>query len=260
MSVEEPTMKTTEGTKVVLITGASRGIGAATAIKAAENGYDVAINFAGNLTAAEAVAAKVQSLGQRALLVQGDVSVEADVMAMFAAIDAEFGRLDALVNNAGVVDLVSKIQDMSTERMRRVFDVNILGAFMCVREAVLRMALSNGGKGGSIVNLSSVAARLGGANTQVDYSASKGAIDVMTKGLAQEVGGDGIRVNAVRPGMIETDIHASLGNPDRIKGLLHTVPMGRFGTAQEVANVIYWLMSDEASYVHDTIIDVGGGR
>ncbi|GAA6208687.1 SDR family oxidoreductase [Cognatishimia sp. WU-CL00825] len=193
-------------------------------------------------------------------MIQADVYVEADVMAMFAAIDTEFGRLDALVNNAGVVDLVRKIQSMSAQRMRRVFDVNILGSFMCAREAVLRMTVSNGGQSGSIINLSSVAARLGGANTQVDYAASKGAIDVMTKGLAQEVGGEGIHVNAVRPGMIETDIHASLGNPDRIKGLLHTVPMGRFGTVDEVANVIWWLMSVDASYVHDTIIDVGGGR
>ncbi|MDO6781710.1 glucose 1-dehydrogenase [Marinovum sp. 2_MG-2023] len=246
--------------KVVLITGSSRGIGAATAITAAAKGYDVAINYAGNKAAADSVAQQVRDHGQNAIVVRGDVAREEDVLAMFQAIDAEFGRLDALVNNAGVVDLVSKVEDMTAERMRRVFDVNILGAFMCAREAVKRMAVSKGGQGGSIVNLSSVAARLGGPNTQVDYAASKAAVEVLNKGLAHEVGGDGIRVNAIRPGMIETDIHASLGNPDRIKGLLHTVPMGRFGTASEVADAIVWLMSDEASYVNDAILDVSGGR
>lgn len=246
--------------KVVLITGGSRGIGAATALLCAQQGYDVAINFAGNVKAAEAVALEIKRLGQNALLVQGDVANEDNIMSIFSAIDREFGRLDGLVNNAGVVDYASRIENMTAARMKRIFDVNILGAFLCAREAIKRMAISRGGQGGSIINLSSAASRLGAANSQVDYAASKGAIDVMTKGLAQEVGGDGIRVNAVRPGLIETEIHATSGDPARITELLHTVPLGRYGSAEEVAEVIVWLMSDKSSYVHDSIIDVTGGR
>ncbi|ASJ73508.1 SDR family oxidoreductase [Granulosicoccus antarcticus] len=246
--------------KTVLITGGSRGIGAATAVLAAQVGYDVAINFTANEAAAEEVAKLVRATGQRAMTVRADVSKDNDVIKMFQAIDNQLGNLRALVNNAGMVDTVCLVENMSVERVRHLFDVNVIGTFACAREAVLRMSLKHGGSGGAIVNMSSVAARLGAPNGAVDYAATKGAIDVFTKGLAIEVAAQGIRVNAVRPGLIDTDMHASQGQPDRVRELGPTVPMGRYGTANEVAASILWLLSDAASYVTSTIVDVSGGR
>lgn len=247
-------------TSIALITGASRGIGAATALLAARQGWDVAVNYSANEGAAREVVQAVQALGRRAIAVQADVADEAQVLAMFARIDAELGRITALVNNAGVVDRAQRLQDMDLARWRRMFDINVIGSFLCAREAVRRMSTAEGGTGGSIVNVSSRAACLGSANQYVDYAAAKAAIDTMTLGLAHEVASQGIRVNAVRPGLIETDIHASGGQPDRIARLAPDVPMGRGGTADEVAEAICWLMSDKSSYSTGAIIDVSGGR
>ena len=246
--------------KVVLVTGGSRGIGAATAKSAAENGYDVIINYAGNNAAAQHVADSVQASGQRSLIVKADVSDEAQILDMFSAADKAFGRLDALVNNAGVVGPDSRVDAMTADRLRHVLNINIIGSILCAREAVKRMSTKHGGSGGHIVNVSSAASRLGAPGSQVDYAATKGAIDVFTKGLALEVGGEGIFVNAVRPGLIDTDIHASSDIADRAQTLASTVPIGRAGSAQEVADVILWLMSEQASYVTNSIIDVAGGR
>jgi len=246
--------------QTVLITGASRGIGAATALLAARRGYAVAVNYTANAQAARDVVQQIQAGGGSALAVQADVADEAHVLAMFAAVDAQFGRLDALVNNAGVVDVTSRLEDMSLARLKRMFDINILGSFLCAREAVRRMSTRHGGAGGSIVNVSSAAARLGAPGQYVDYAAAKGAIDAMTIGLAREVGAEGIRVNAVRPGLIETDIHASGGLPNRVRDLAHQVPMQRGGTADEVAQAIVWLMSADASYTTMSLVDVSGGR
>ncbi len=247
-------------TSIVLITGASRGIGAATALLAARHGWDVAVNYSSNEAAAQTVVQAVQALGRRAMAVQADVADEAQVLAMFARIDQELGRLGALVNNAGVVDRAQRLQDMDMARWRRMFDTNVLGSFLCAREAVRRMSTAEGGAGGSIVNVSSRAACLGSANQYVDYAASKAAIDTMTLGLAHEVAAQGIRVNGVRPGLIETDIHASGGQPDRVQRLSVGVPLGRGGTADEIAQAIYWLMSDLSSYCTGSFIDAGGGR
>lgn len=247
--------------KIVLITGASRGIGAATALRAARQGWAVAVNYTRDAAAADAMVQQVRAMdGGRAIAVQADVADEAQVLRMFAQIDVELGRLTALVNNAGVVDTSQRLQDMSVARMRRMLDINVVGSMVCAREAVLRMSTRHGGSGGAIVNISSAAARLGGAGQYVDYAASKGAIDAFTIGLAKEVAAEGIRVNAVRPGLIETDIHASGGQPDRVRELAHLVPIGRGGSADEVAQAVVWLMGDEASYTTMSLVDVSGGR
>ena len=246
--------------KTLLITGASRGIGAATARLAAQRGWDVAINYTRDATAAEAVAADVRAAGRRALVLQGDVGVEADVLALFAAIDREWGALQGLVNNAGVVDVAARVDAMSAERIERMFAINVFGTMWCAREAVRRMSTTHGGAGGLIVNLSSAAARLGSAGQYVDYAAAKGAIDAFTLGLAREVATEGIRVNAVRPGIIETDIHASGGQPGRAAQMAPLVPMQRAGSAEEVAQAIVWLLSADSSYTTGSVVDVTGGR
>jgi NAD(P)-dependent dehydrogenase (short-subunit alcohol dehydrogenase family) len=246
--------------QVVLITGGSRGIGAATALLAARRGYAVAVNYASHSLAADEVVRQVRAEGGNAITVQGDVAKEADVLAMFTKVDAKLGRLSALVNNAGVVDQAARVDEMSLERLRRMFDINIIGSFLCAREAVRRMSTRHGGSGGSIVNVSSAAARLGGPGQYVDYAASKSAIDTFTLGLAKEVATEGIRVNAVRPGIIDTDIHASGGQPDRAQRLAPQVPMQRAGTAMEVAQAIVYLMSSDASYTTGALLDVAGGR
>lgn len=246
--------------KVVLVTGGSRGIGAATALLAAQQGYAVAVNYAANSLAADEVVRQIRARGGQAVAVQADVADEAQVLGMFAKIDAKLGRLTALVNNAGVVDVTARVEDMSVARWKRMFDINVIGTMLCAREAVRRMSRRHGGEGGAIVNVSSAAARLGSAGQYVDYAAAKGAVDAFTIGLAKEVGADGIRVNAVRPGLIETDIHASGGLPDRVRDLAHQVPMQRGGSAEEVAQAIVWLLSDAASYTTMSLLDVSGGR
>lgn len=245
--------------KTILITGASRGIGRAAAILAGKKGWSVGVNYVGNKAAADDVVAAVMAGGGKAKAIQGDVANEADVIAMFKQTE-ELGPLDGLVINAGIVAPASKLMDIDTERLKRMFDVNILGAYVCAREGVRRMARSRGGKGGSIVILSSAAARLGGPSEYVDYAGSKGAMDTLTIGLSKEVGPEGIRVNAVRPGLIETDIHASGGQPDRAQRLGVMAPLGRPGTAEEVGESIVWLLSDAASYVTGALLDVTGGR
>ncbi len=246
--------------KVVLVTGGSRGIGAAVAVLAAKQGYAVAINFNGNQAAAEAVQQQIRDAGGVALCVQADVSNEADVMSMFARVDAELGLLTALVNNAGVVDVPSRVDTMSVARLRRMFDINVLGSFICAREAVRRMSTRHGGAGGGILNVSSAAARLGSPGQYVDYAAAKGAIDTFTMGLAKEVAAEGIRVNAVRPGIIDTEIHASGGIPDRVAQMTPQVPMQRAGSAHEVAEAVLWLLSNGSSYTTGSVIEVTGGR
>lgn len=245
--------------KTILITGASRGIGRAAAILAGQKGWSVGVNYIGNKAAADEVVAAIIAAGGKAKAIQGDVANEADVIAMFRQTE-ELGPLDGLVVNAGIVAPASKLMDIDTERLKRMFDVNILGAYVCAREGVRRMARSRGGKGGSIVILSSAAARLGGPSEYVDYAGSKGAMDTLTIGLSKEVGAEGIRVNAVRPGLIETDIHASGGQPDRAQRLGVMAPLGRPGTADEVGESIVWLLSDAASYVTGALLDVTGGR
>ena len=244
----------------LLVTGGSRGIGAATAVLAAARGFDVAINYTRDQAAAEATAAQVRSQGRRALVVQADVGDEAQVLAMFEAIDRELGPLTALVNNAGVVDVAARIDAGTVDRWQRMFNVNVIGSMLCAREAVKRMSTRHGGKGGGIVNLSSAAARIGAGGQYVDYAAAKGAIDVFTLGLAREVATEGIRVNAIRPGIIDTEIHASGGEPERAAKMAPLVPMQRAGTAQECAAAILWLLSDEASYTTGSVLDVTGGR
>jgi NAD(P)-dependent dehydrogenase (short-subunit alcohol dehydrogenase family) len=245
--------------KVVIITGGSRGIGRATALAAAVRGYRVVVGYASNQAAADEVIAAIEASNGKAIAVKCDVGSEADILALFKAADG-VGTLGALVNNAGIVGPSLRVEDMSAERIRRMMAVNITGSILCAREAVKRMSTRHGGEGGVIVNLSSVAAKLGSPNTYVDYAASKGAIDSFTTGLGYEVAGEGIRVAAIRPGLIDTDIHASGGEPDRAHRLAHMVPMKRVGTAEEIANAIVWLMSDDASYVTSAILDVSGGR
>jgi NAD(P)-dependent dehydrogenase (short-subunit alcohol dehydrogenase family) len=245
---------------ILLITGGSRGIGAATALLAAQQGYAVAVNYSANEGAADAVVQQIRASGGQAITVRADVGVESQVLAMFEKIDAGLGRLTALVNNAGVVDVAARVDEMSVERLKRMFDINVLGSFLCAREAVKRMSTRHGGAGGAIVNLSSAASRLGGAGQYVDYAASKGATDSFTIGLAKEVATEGIRVNAVRPGIIETEIHASGGQPDRARQMAPLVPMQRAGSAGEVAQAIMWLLSQESSYTTGALLDVAGGR
>ena len=245
---------------VLLVTGGSRGIGAATARLAAAQGWAVAVNYAANSLAADEVVRHIRSAGGNAITVQADVADEAQVLRMFEKIDAKLGRLTGLVNNAGVVDVTARLDEMTMARWRRMFDINVMGSLLCAREAVRRMATRHGGDGGAIVNVSSAAARLGAPGQYVDYAAAKGAIDAFTIGLAKEVAADGIRVNAVRPGLIETEIHASGGLPNRVNDLKHQVPMQRGGTADEVAQAIVWLLSDAASYTTMSLLEVSGGR
>ena len=248
------------GDKVLLVTGGSRGIGAATARLAAADGWAVAVNYTANSLAADEVVRAIRAAGGQAIAVQADVADEAQVLKMFAHIDAKLGRLTGLVNNAGVVDQAQRVEDMSVARWRRMFDINVIGSMLCAREAVRRMGPRGGGAGGAIVNVSSAAARLGSPGEYVDYAAAKSAIDAFTIGLAKEVAADGIRVNAVRPGLIETDIHASGGRPDRVAALMGQVPMRRGGTTDEVAELIVWLLSDKSPYTTMSLIDVSGGR
>jgi NAD(P)-dependent dehydrogenase (short-subunit alcohol dehydrogenase family) len=246
--------------KVAIITGGSRGIGRATAIAAAARGFKVVIGYASNQVAASEVVSIIERSNGKAVAVKCDVGDEGEILNLFEAGD-KFGTLGALVNNGGIVGRSGvRVDEMSVERIQRVMAINVTGAILCAREAVKRMSTKHGGKGGVIVNLSSAAAKLGGANTYVDYAASKGAIDSFTIGLAQEVAGEDIRVAAIRPGLIDTEIHASGGDPDRVHRLAHMVPMKRVGSAEEVANAIVWLMSDDASYVTSAILDVSGGR
>ncbi len=246
--------------KVVLVTGASSGIGAATAILAAQRGYDVGIGFANGWEGAERVALAVQNAGGKAALLQGDVADPADVQRIFTQCDAELGPLAALVNNAGIGAKAVKFADLDFERMKRMFEINVIGAFLCAQQAVRRMSTRSGGAGGVIVNVSSKAATLGGANVFVDYAASKGAIDTFTKGLSDEEAPFGIRVNGIRPGIIVTDFHDKMGEPDRVTRFESAIPMKRAGSAGEVAEAILWLMSEQASYVTGTTFDVSGGR
>lgn len=244
----------------LIVTGASRGIGAATAKLAAERGYRVCVNYRDNEPAANAVVASIRAAGGEAIAVQADVGNEADVLRLFDACGAAFGDIRALVNNAGILETQMRLESMTAERMRRLFDTNVIGSMLCAREAARRMSSRRGGQGGAIVNVSSGAARLGAPGEYVDYAASKGAIDTLTLGLSKELAADGIRVNAVRPGYILTDMHASGGEPDRVERLRDQIPLRRGGTPDEVARAILWLLSDEASYTTGSFIDVAGGR
>jgi NAD(P)-dependent dehydrogenase (short-subunit alcohol dehydrogenase family) len=246
--------------KVLLITGGGRGIGAAVARLAAAQGWHVAVNAVRDMASAQTVADEVRAMGRRALAVQADVSDEAAVRAMFNRIDTELGPLTGLVNNAGVVDRAQRVDEMSLARWQRMYAINVQGTFLCTREALRRMSTRHGGQGGSIVNLSSAAARIGSPGQYVDYASAKAAIDTFTLGLAREVATEGVRVNGVRPGIIDTEIHASGGEPDRAQRLAPQVPMQRPGTADEVAQAVVWLLSDAASYTTGSMVDVAGGR
>ena len=246
--------------KVMIVTGASRGIGAAVARSAARRGYAVCVNYHSRADAADAVVQSIRNAGGVALAVRADMANEAEIVAMFEKVDRELGRVDALVNNAGILDVQTTVEHMSAERISRILATNVVGAFVCCREAVLRMAPRHGGRGGAIVNVSSMAARLGSAGEYVDYAASKGAVDTLTLGLAKEVAADRIRVNGVRPGLIYTDMHAAGGEPGRVDRLKSGVPMQRGGTAEEVAAAVLWLCSDESSFTTGSFIDVSGGR
>ena len=261
VAVEETTMSEIDKTtRSVLVTGGSRGIGAATALRCAREGWAVAVNYTHDAAAADAIVQRIRADGGIALAVQADVSDEAQVLAMFARIDAELPVLGGLVNNAGVVDVAARVDAMSLARLQRMFAINVFGSMLCAREAVKRLSTRHGGRGGVIVNLSSAAARLGSPGQYVDYAAAKGAIDTFTVGLAKEVATEGIRVNAVRPGIIETEIHASGGQPDRVRQIAPQVPMQRAGSADEVAQAIVWLLSDASSYTTGAVVDVSGGR
>lgn len=246
--------------KILLVTGGSRGIGRATALHAADAGWDVALSYNASARAAEEVVAAIQAKGRRALCVKADNASEGDIMKMFAVVDAELGPLTGLVNNAGIALPVTRLESMTAERINRTFQTNITGTFLCSREAVKRMSTKRGGRGGAIVNVSSVAARIGGAGEWLDYGASKGAMDTFTLGLSKEVGAEGIRVNAVRPGIIETEFHANAGAPDRVARFTPLVPMQRSGSADECAAAIVWLLSAEASYITGALLDIAGGR
>jgi NAD(P)-dependent dehydrogenase (short-subunit alcohol dehydrogenase family) len=253
-------MAATSTPGTVLVTGAARGIGAACALACARDGWDVAVNYTRDTSAAERIAREVRALGRRAIHVQADVADESALLAMFARIDSELPPLAGLVNNAGVVDAMARVDQTSLARLQRMFAINVFGSFLCAREAVKRMSTKHNGQGGAIVNLSSVAAKLGGPGWYVDYAASKGAIDTFTVGLAREVAQEGIRVNAVRPGIIDTDIHASGGQPERAQQSSALIPMQRPGTAEEVAAAVVWLLSNQARYTTGAILDVSGGR
>ena len=246
--------------KIVIITGGSRGIGAATARLAAASGYAVCISYLRNSEAADAVVQDIVNAGGKAMAVAADMSVEDDIMRLFEQVDAQLGRVTALVNNAGILERHMRVEEMDAGRLSRVLAANVIGSFLCAREAVKRMSTRHGGSGGAIVNLSSAASRLGSPNEYVDYAASKGAIDTFTLGLSKEVAAEGIRVNAVRPGVIYTDIHADGGEPGRVDRVKSAVPMLRGGQPDEVAKAILWLLSDEASYSTGAILDVTGGR
>jgi len=245
---------------IMVVTGGARGIGAATARLAAERGYAVCVNYRRSREAADALVGELRGAGARAIAVRGDVGDEADVVRLFETVDAELGPVTALVNNAGTLERQRRLEDIDAARLARVLATNVVGSFLCAREAVRRMSTRRGGAGGAIVNLSSMAARLGAPGEYVDYAASKGAVDTMTIGLAREVAAEGIRVNAVRPGIIYTDIHASGGEPERVERMKSTVPMGRGGEPGEVARAVLWLLSGEASFVTGAIVDVSGGR
>lgn len=246
--------------KIILITGGGRGIGAATALLAASRGFDVAINYRENSLAADRIVSQIRESGKRAVAIQGDVATEADVLRIFEHVDKSLGTISALVNNAGILMKQSPVLEMNHERISAVFGVNTIGPFLCSREAVRRMSTRLGGQGGCIVNVSSTAIKQGGAFEYVDYAASKGALEVLTIGLAKEVAAEGIRVNAVRPGIVYTDIHAAGGEPGRVDRLKHTVPMQRGGQPDEVAKAILWLISDESSFTTGALLDVSGGR
>ena len=246
--------------KVIIITGGGRGIGAATALLAAEQGYRICINYQADEDSAHKVLEQVLALGAQAIAVRADVSIEDEVISLFQRVDHELGRVTALVNNAGTVGHKSRVEEMSELRILKIMKTNVLGPILCAKHAVLRMSPKHGGQGGSIVNVSSVAARLGSPGEYVDYAASKGALDTFTIGLSKEVAGEGIRVNAVRPGYIYTDFHALSGDADRVSKLESAIPMARGGRPEEVAEAIIWLLSDKASYATGTFIDLGGGR
>lgn len=246
--------------KVMLITGSSRGIGQATAYLAAEQGYAICINYLHNQQAAQETVNSIAQMGGRAIAIAADVALEKDVIKLFGAVDEQLGKITALVNNAGILEHQMRLENMDAARLKRVFETNVIGSFLCAREAVKRMSTKNGGTGGAIVNVSSAASRLGSPGEYVDYAASKGAIDTMTIGLAKEVASEGIRVNAVRPGFIYTDIHASGGEPNRVERVKEFVPMKRGGEATEVAKAILWLLSADASYTTGSFIDVSGGK
>ena len=246
--------------EVLIVTGGSRGIGAATARIAGRSGYAVCVNFLKNKAAAKQIVDKINADGGQAIAVGADISKEEEVLELFSTVDDRLGKISALVNNAGILESQMRIEDMDSKRLNRVFLTNITGSILCAREAVKRMSIKNGGNGGTIVNLSSAAARLGSPGEYIDYAASKGAIDTFTRGLAQEVAEEGIRVNAVRPGVIETDIHASGGEPGRVERIKDTIPLKRGGKPEEVAKAIMWLLSSESSYTTGALLEVSGGR
>ncbi len=245
---------------VLLVTGGSRGIGAAACLVAARQGWRVAVNYASNEAAANAVVSEIKKAGGDAIAIKGDVGNATDIVSMFEAVDRHFGRLDGLVNNAGIVDYIARVDEMSAERLERMMRINVTGSILCAGQAVRRMSTKHGGRGGGIVNISSMAAVIGGPAQYVDYAASKAAIDTFTIGLSKEVAAEGIRVNAIRPGIIETDIHAAGGQPDKPKEMASSIPMKRTGQAEEVADAIVYLLSPSASYITGAILNVSGGR
>ena len=246
--------------KVLVVTGGSRGIGAATALAAGKQGYTVCVNYLHNQAAAQRVVGEIKAMGVRAIAVAADVAFEEEVNHLFKTVDQQLGQVTALVNNAGLLEQQMRVEQMDTARLNRIFSANVIGSFLCAREAIKRMSTKHGGAGGAIVNVSSVASRLGSPGEYVDYAASKGAIDAMTIGLSKEVANEGIRVNAVRPGFIYTDIHADGGEPNRVERIKDLIPMKRGGEASEVANAILWLLSDAASYTTGSFIDIAGGK